>query len=237
MTLHLKIRATVAASMLLAAIVARIISIFLWPSGSDATHATELAAAAAHPAAWYAATWVEAAAWLLAIPAVIVLIGLARRRGATLAWVGGSALVLGYAMLGCATSSLNAVTGVLAAQPDPASNLQTLDALHASPALMVPALAIELGMLGALLLAIGLALGHFANWALPGVAVLVVLASVVTSDSDSHIVILAGFLPLAALWAWLAFIVLRHGTRPLAALEEPANPPVSMASRPTTSVD
>lgn len=227
----LRIRATIAGSMLFVAIAARIISIFLWPAGSDAGHARELAAAATHPAAWYAATWVEAAAWLLAIPAVIVLIGMARRRGAALVWVGGCVLALGYAMLGCATSSLNAVTGVLAAQPDRAGALRTLNALHASPALMVPAVAIELGMLGAILIAIGLALGRVANWALLGVAVLVVVASVVTSDSDSHLIILAGFLPLAVLWAWLALIVFRHSTRHMTeAAEAPESPAMSPAA-------
>ena len=211
MTSSFRIRATIAGSMMFAAIAARVISIFLWPSGSDAGHARELAAAATHPAAWYTATWTEAAAWLLAIPTVIVLIGLARRQGATLVVVGGGGIVLGYAMLGCAMSSLNAVTGVLAAQPDQAAALHTLNALHASPALMALSLAVEVGMLCAVLLAVGLALGHFANWAMLGVTVLIVAASVVTSDSDNHLIILAGFLPLAALWAWLALIVFRNG--------------------------
>lgn len=221
MTSSVRIRAKVAGSMLLAAIAARIGSIFLWPAGSDAGHARELAAAAAHPAAWYAATWIEAAAWLLAIPAVILLIGQATRRGAALVWIGGSILTFGYVMLGCATSSLNAVTGVLAAQPDRDNALLTLNALHASPALTVPGLAIELGMLGAILLAIGLAVEHVVNWALLGVAVLVIVGSVVTSDSDSHFVILAGFLPLGTLWGWLAVIILRG--RGISDTRDPAN--------------
>jgi hypothetical protein len=79
----------VAAIAAITAVVARGVSIFLWPPDADASHAKMLATASDHHGAWTAATAVEVVAWIAAGCAVLACVPLARDRGRWLTRGGG----------------------------------------------------------------------------------------------------------------------------------------------------
>ena len=185
---------------LLAATALRLVSIFLWPPDSDASHAKMLATAAAHPRLWDAATLVEPLAWLLAAPAVFACVGLVRGRGRVLTTVGGWVWGISVLALGFTAVALNGVTAVLATEPRPALMVKVIDDLKAAPILFPLVVLVLLGLPGLVVFALGLARARLFGWWLPALAAVAVTGYVVTENFSSHLVVLAGFLPLAAVW-------------------------------------
>lgn len=186
---------------LLAATALRTVSIFLWPPNSDASHAKMLATATAHPALWNAATLVEPAAWLLAVPAVFSCITLVAGRGRLLTTIGGWLWAVSMLALGFVGIALNGVTAVLAGEPHRALMVQIIDDIKHAPVLLPPVLLVLLGMPALLVFTAGLTRAGLFRWWLPALAATAVLAYLATEEVSSHLVVLAGFLPLAAVWA------------------------------------
>jgi hypothetical protein len=185
------------------AVLARLVSVLTWPPDSDADHARMLATAAAHPAAWLTATYAEVVCWLLAGFAVLTVAGLVRGRGRGLAgasaWVYGTSLVtLGF------LGSLNVVTFVLAQQPDRGAMVAVVDDLHSSSAMAPFVAAVLVGELFLVVLCAGLARARLVGWWYVGLGVTAIAGYVVTADSSTHLVVLAGFIPLGASWLVLA---------------------------------
>lgn len=194
----------VAAGAALLAVVARVASIFLWPPDSDASHAKMLATAGAHPTAWYAATWAEVVCWVCAGAAVLAAVALVRRRGIWPARVGGWVYGASLVTLGLVGGSQNVVTGVLGSQPDAATMVKVQDAINAAGAMLPFVLLVMLGELLQIFFAVGLCRARLVGWWYVALAVVAVVGYILTSDSSDHLVVLLGFLPLAASWAVLA---------------------------------
>ena len=197
----------VAAVAAVAATLLRVASIFTWPPDSDASHAKMLATAGAHPTAWNLATWAEVLCWLSAGFAVLVALWLVRGRGFWPTRIGGWVYGASLVTLGFVGGSQNATTGVLAKQPHPGAMVQVIDDLHASGALAPFVMLVLFGELFAIVFAVGLFRARLVGWWYIAASVLAVVAYVVTSDSSNHLVILAGFVPLAATWLYLAKIL------------------------------
>lgn len=185
---------------LLAATALRIVSIFLWPPDSDASHAKMLATAAAHPGLWNAATLVETAAWLLAVPAVFSCVTRIRGRGRLLTTLGGWLWAVSMLALGFVGLALNGVTGVLASEPRPALMVQIIDDLKRAPVLLPPVILILLGLPALVAFTVGLTRAGLFRWWLPALATTAALAYLTTEEASNHLVVLASFLPLAAVW-------------------------------------
>jgi hypothetical protein len=197
-------RLRLAAAAACAAVVARLVSVLTWPPDSDAGHARMLATASAHPSAWLTATYSEVLCWLLAGFSVLTVAGVVRgRRGAGLAaasaWVYGSSLIT-LGLLG----SQNVVTYVLAQQPDRAAMVTVVDELHSSSAMAPFVAVVLLGELFLVVLCVGLARTRIVGWWYVGLGMAAVAGYVVTADSSTHLVVLAGFFPLGLSWLVLA---------------------------------
>jgi hypothetical protein len=199
-----------AGSAAMLAVIARIASIFLWPPDADASHARMLATAGAHPSAWYAATWAEVVCWVCAGAAIWTATGLVHGRGLWPTRIGGYVCGASVVALGLVGGSQNAVTGILGAQPDAAAMVAVQDAISDSGALLPFVVLIMLGELLSMLFAVGLWRARLVGWWFPVLAVLAFVGFVLTSDSSNHLVILAGFLPLGAMWLALARLLFRH---------------------------
>jgi hypothetical protein len=201
----------VAAAAAVIAIIARVLSIFLWPPDSDASHARMLATAAAHPGPWDAATAAEAVAWLAAGFAVLTALHLVSGRGTVLTrlggWVYGSSLLA----LGFVGGAMNSVTATLAGEPNRALMVSVQGDFHA-PMLDAFVTLILVGELALVVFAVGLARARLTGWWLVALTVLAVAGYVVTSSSSSHLGVLAGFAPLGA--SWLVLASLLHYARP-----------------------
>jgi hypothetical protein len=214
-------RLRVAAGAAVLATVARVSSILLWPPNSDATHAQMLATAEAHRPAWALATLTETVAWLAAGFAVLTAMSLVSSRGwwptRIGGWMYGSALLA----LGFVGTAMNGVTGVLATEPGRAAMVRVQDHLH-GPSLDAAVAFVLLGELFALVFAVGLYRSGVVGWWFVAVSVAAEVGYVLTSDSSSHLVVLAGFAPLAVSWLTLA--------RVMASARMPAVAPVPVAA-------
>lgn len=194
----------VAAGAALVAVLTRTASIFLWPPDADASHAKMLATAGAHPTAWYAATWAEVVCWVAAGAAVLTATALVRGRGVVPTRVGGWVYGAALLTLGLVGGSQNVVTGVLGSQPDAQAMLQVQDAMS-SAGPMAPFVAlVVLGEPFVIVFAAGLSRSRLVGWWYTALAVASGVGYVLTADSSDHLVVLLGFLPLAALWLVLA---------------------------------
>lgn len=210
-----------AAVCALVAVTARVASIFLWPPDSDASHARMLATAAAHRAAWNAATAAETVAWIAAGCAVLTTTALVTGRGRVPArlggwWYGASLITLGFV-----GGAMNSVTAVLASQPDRALMVRVQGDLH-TPVLNAFVAVVLLGELMLVVFALGLTRGGLTGWWYFGLSVAAVVAYVATADSSNHPVVLAGFLPLGATWLVLARLLADHDAEASAVLARPA---------------
>jgi hypothetical protein len=199
------------------AVVFRVASIFLWPPGSDASHARMLATAADHPAAWQLATGAEVLAWLLAGFAVLTAIRLVAERGFWLTQIGGWMYGVSLLALGFVGGAMNSVTGVLAAEPSRVLMVRVQGDLS-SPVLTAMVSLVLLGELFTIVLGLGLARSRLVGWWYPVLSAVAVAAYVLTSDSSSHLVNLAGFVPLAASWLVLASLLASRGSRSAASV-------------------
>jgi hypothetical protein len=196
-------RLHVAAAAAVVAVVARVASILLWPPDSDASHAKMLATASAHHTAWELATAAETVAWLTAGFAVLTALSLVVARGWWLTRVGGWLYGVSLLALGFVGSAMNDVTGVIAREPGRDAMVAVQDHLHA-PVLDAMVMLVLLGELCSVVFAAGLARARLVGWWYPVVSLVAVAAYVVTSDSSAHVVVLAGFVPLAVTWLVLA---------------------------------
>lgn len=192
-----------AAVCALVAVTARVASIFLWPPDADASHARMLASAAAHRAAWNAATAAETVAWITAGCAVLAATALVAGRGRLPArlggwWYGASLITLGFV-----GGAMNSVTAVLARQPDRALMVRIQGDLHA-PVLNAFVTVVLLGELLLVVFAVGLSRARLTGWWFVALSALALVGYVATADSSNHLVVLAGFLPLGATWLVLA---------------------------------
>jgi hypothetical protein len=196
-------RLRVAAAAAVVAIVARTASILLWPPDSDASHAKMLATASGHHTAWELATAAEVIAWLTAGFAVLAAMSLVRGRGWWLTRIGGWVYGTSLLALGFTGGAMNEVTGVLARQPGRDAMVSVQDHLH-GPVLDAMVMLILFGELFMIVFAAGLARARLVGWWYPALSVVALAAYVVTSDSSSHPVVLAGFVPLGVSWSVLA---------------------------------
>lgn len=193
----------VAAGAAVAAVLARLASIFLWPPDSDASHALMLATAADHHGAWTAATAAEVVAWLTAGCAVLAVVPLVRDRGRRVARVGGCFYGVSLITLGFVGGAMNSVTGVLAQEPNRALMVKIQGDLQ-SPVLNTFVTVVLIGELMLVVFAVGLARARVTGWWYVALSVLAVAGYVVTADSSNHLAVLAGFVPLGATWLVLA---------------------------------
>lgn len=199
----------VAAAAAVTAIAFRLVSIFTWPPDSDASHAKMLATAGAHPAAWNLATWAEVLCWTSAGFAVLTALWLVAARGFWPARIGGWVYGASLITLGIMGGAMNAVTGVLAGEPNPAGMTRVIDHLHSAGSLAPFVALVLLGELFAIPFGVGLWRAGLVGWWYPAVTLVAIVGYVATSDSSTHVVVLAGFVPLAATWWGLAGM-LRH---------------------------
>ena len=209
-----------------AAVASRVVSIFLWPPDSDASHAKMLATAADHPAAWQLATGTEVAAWLFAGFAVLTSIRVVVDRGYWLTQIGGWVYGVSLLTLGFVGGAMNSVTGVLATEPSRGMMVKVQGDLS-SPVLVAMVSLVMLGELFLIVFGLGLARSRLVGWWYPVLSLVAVAAYVVTSDSSNHAVVLAGFVPLGASWAVLA--------RLLATGAAPASAPVAASALTATA--
>jgi hypothetical protein len=198
---------TVATGAALAAVALRLVSIFTWPPDSDASHARMLATAGAHPTAWNTATWAEVLCWAAAGFAVLTTLWRVSGRGFWLTRTGGWGYGVSLVVLGIMGGAMNAVTGVLARQPDPRAMVTVIDDLHRAGSLAPFVAIVLLGELFAVPFAFGLRRAGLVGLWFPVATVLAVAGYVATSDSSTHLVVLAGFVPLAATWLGLARVL------------------------------
>ena len=198
----------VAAAAAVIAVIGRVVSIFLWPPDSDASHARMLATAAAHPGAWNAATAAEAVAWLAAGFAVLTGLHLVTGRGTVLTRIGGWVYGSSLLALGFVGGAMNSVTATLAGEPNRALMVGVQGHLHA-PILDAFVTLILLGELALVVFAVGLARARLTGWWYLALAVVAVSGYVVTASSSNHVVVLAGFAPLGASWLVLARLLLQ----------------------------
>jgi hypothetical protein len=185
------------------AVVARVVSIFCWPPDADASHAKMLATADAHHGAWTAATAAEVVAWIAAGAAVLAVTALATARGRWLTRIGGWWYGVSLVTLGYVGGAMNSVTGVIAQEPDRPLMVRIQGDLD-SPVLNTFVGIVLLGELMLLVFAVGLLRAGLVRWWFPVLSALGVAGYVLTADSSNHLVVLAGFVPLAATWLVLA---------------------------------
>jgi hypothetical protein len=196
-------RLTVAAGAAVLATAARTASILLWPPNSDASHARMLATAGLHRTAWELATATESVAWLAAGFAVITAMALVTSRGWWLTRIGGWVYGASLVALGFVGAAMNSVTKVLATQPHRSAMVAVQDHLH-TPSLNALVMLVLIGELCSIVFALGLARAGLVGWWFPVLAFVALAAYVVTSDASAHLVVLAGFVPLALSWLTLA---------------------------------
>jgi hypothetical protein len=187
-------RRAVAAACLVASPVLHLASYFLWPAGSEGSAATQLASAGAHPGAMVSAALVETIGWIVLLPALVVLWGEVRGRGAALVAAGAWLAVLG--VLGFTVAgALNLVTVDLAGV---ANGAATYDAIrHDGRLLAAVLLPIMIGLVGLVLLLAGLARAGIGGWWLPIAGAVSGVLDQVTSESGNPLVVSAAFLPMA----------------------------------------
>jgi hypothetical protein len=202
----------VAAGAAVLAIIARVASILLWPPDSDASHAQMLATAAEHQTAWTAATATEVVAWVSAGYAVLAVTGLVHGRGRWPARIGGWWCGVSLLALGLVGGALNSVTGVIAQQPERSAMIRVQDQLH-TPVLDAFVAIILLGELMLVIFGFGLVRARLVGWWFVVLCGLAVVGQVLTASSSSHLVVLAGFLPLGATWLALAWVLAYGDTR------------------------
>ena len=217
-------RLRIAAISAVAAVLARIVSIFTWPPDSDASHAKMVATAGAHRVSWLIATYAEVACWLLAGFAVLTVVRLAPGRGYWATQIGGWVYGTSLIVLSLVGGSQNVTTMVLAEQPHRAAMVATEDALHASAAMAPFVMLIVFGELFAMAFGVGLARARVIGWWFPATSLVALVVYILTGDSSDPLVVLAGFLPLGATWLGLARLLWTPSTAvlpaatPLAAL-------------------
>lgn len=187
----------VGAAALVLAVTSRVASILLWPPDADSSHARMLAGAASHPSRWAAATAVETVAWVAAGFAVLVTIPLVRGRGRVTTQLGGWVYGASLLTLGLVGAAMNSVTGTLAGEPDRAAMVKVQDHVG-SPTLTALVALVLVGELFVVPYAVGLHRARLVGRWYVGAAVLAILGYVATADSSDHLVVLAGFVPLAA---------------------------------------
>jgi hypothetical protein len=197
----------VAGGAALAAVVLRLVSIVTWPPDSDASHARMLATAGAHPTAWNLATWAEVLCWTTAGFAVLTTLWLVGGRGFWLTRIGGWGYGVSLLVLGIMGGAMNAVTGVLAHEPSPRAMVTVIDDLHSAGSLAPFVMIVLLGELFAVPFAFGLRRAGLVGLWFPIATVVAIVGYVATSDSSAHLVVLAGFVPLAATWLGLARVL------------------------------
>jgi hypothetical protein len=203
----------VAAGAALAAVALRLVSIFTWPPDSDASHARMLATAGAHPTAWNTATWAEVLCWVAAGFAVLTALWLVGGRGFWLTRIGGWGYGISLIVLGIMGGAMNAVTGVLAHEPNPQAMVTVIDHLHSAGSLAPFVMIVLLGELFAVPFAFGLRRAGLVGLWFPVVTILAIVGYVATSDSSDHLVVLGGFVPLAATWLGLARVLTEERSR------------------------
>lgn len=199
----------------LAAIVLRILSIFVWPPDSDASTGAMVATAHRNAGAWVAATWLEVGCWVLAGVATLAVLRRVGTRGRWLAGVGGWVHGSSLLTLGLVGGAMNATTGVLAQEPDRALMVRAVGDLKGAEALMPFVLLVMIGELFAVALAAGLARARLVGWWFPVLALGAEATYLLTSDSSAHLVNLLGFLPLGVFWLVLARLLLAKPDRPV----------------------
>jgi hypothetical protein len=200
----------VAAIAAITAVVARVVSIFLWPPDADASHAKMLATASDHHGAWTAATAVEVVAWIAAGCAVLACVPLARDRGRWPTRVGGWIYGASLLTLGFVGGAMNSVTGVIAREPDRSLMVRVQGDLS-SPVLNAFVGLVLVGNLMLIVFAVGLVRARLTGWSYVVLSVLTVAGYALTADSSNHAVVLAGFRPLAATWLLLARLLAAPG--------------------------
>jgi hypothetical protein len=187
-------RRTVAAACLVASPVLHLGSYFLWPAGSEGSAAAQLAAAGAHPSAMASAALVETIGWLLLLPALVVLWGEIRGRGAALVGSGGWLAVLGVVGFAIA-GALNLVTVDLAGTPGGAATYEAIR--HDGRLVAAVIFPIMVGLVGLVVLLAGLARARVGGWWLPIAGAVSVVLDQVTSESGNPVILSAAFLPMA----------------------------------------
>jgi hypothetical protein len=211
-------RRTVAGICLIASAVLHTVSYFFWPAGSEGSAATQLAAATAHPGAMTAAALTETAGWLLLLPALAVLWGEVRDRGAALVTVGAWLGILG--VVGFAVSGvLNFVTSDLAGLY---AGTAAYDAIRSDGRIVgAVVLPILLGLVGLVVLLCGVARAGLGGWWMPAAGAVAVIADQVLSEVENPLVLAAAFLPMAAALVAVG-VRLTAGAHSPAAVPDPA---------------
>lgn len=187
-------RRAVASVCLFASLLLHLASYFLRPSGSEGSAATQLATAAAHPAATASAALVETVGWALLLPALVVLWSEVRGRGRVLVGLGTWGAVIG--VLGfTAGGVLNVISVDIARSP---RGVDVYEAISRDPRVFaVFVLAIMIGLVSLVVLLAGTARAGLGGWWLPVAGAVSVVGDQLTGDSSNPLLLSAVFLPMA----------------------------------------
>lgn len=167
---------------LLAAAVISVAGAALWPTGSDGTSAQELQAAAAHPAAWSAASTADALTWALLVPGALAVFSYLRNRGRVLGTIGAIAVVAGALATQFGTGG-SAFVLILAQHSDRSTAVTMVDSIGSQPFFLPFLVLIYVGLIGLMLLMIGAARGGLVRWWVPAIAIVgVILNTVLNND-------------------------------------------------------
>jgi hypothetical protein len=219
----------VAAFAALLAVVARVVSIVLWPPGADSGDAAMLAAARSHYAAWTAATAAETVAWVAAGCAVLASVTLVTSHCRWLARIGGGVSGASLLTLGLVGGAMNSVTGVLAREPGRDLMVQVQGDLS-SPVLNAFVVLIMLGDVMGVVFAVAMVRAGLLRWWFVVASVVAVLAYVFTSEAEDHLVVLASVAPLGLTWVALARLLAAGGLRPRGSGDPRVGSPVAAGS-------
>ncbi|WP_375401696.1 hypothetical protein [uncultured Amnibacterium sp.] len=210
-----------AGASLLAAAVVSVAGAALWPTGSDGTSAQELQAAAAHPAAWSAASTADALTWALLVPGALAVFSYLRNRGRVLGTIGAMAVVAGALATPFGTGG-SAFVLVLAQHADRPTAVTVVDSVGSQPFFLPFLVLIYVGLIGLMLLMIGAARGGLVRWWVPVIAIVGVILNTVLNN-DLYGAAAAATFVLPAVADVLLAIALLRSTRAVSPAAAPSS--------------
>lgn len=151
---------------LIAAPIVYLLSQALWPPGSNEGNASQLAAVAAHPTAFAAATICEAVTWILLTVGAIGWSTRLQRLGRQWGFAATVTVFIGMIAFTCA-AAVNLTVLPLARVSDRSAAVALKDSWAQEPVFVVIVLMFYIGILGLLLLAVAVWRGGHVGWWLP----------------------------------------------------------------------
>lgn len=197
-----------AAACLLAAPLLHIASALLWPAGSEADTATQLAVGAVHPGQEALAAGLDMLSWWLLVPAVLGLVAALPTRGRIIALVSAALTTLGA--FGSSGGTMLTFTSLVLAHrhDDP----RIYDAIRHDGMVDLFVLLLLVGVLGQVLIAVAGWRGRLAGWWLPVIMLVGTIATEFVFAEATGLPTALGYLPVLAAQAVLAARIARGPT-------------------------